>query len=590
MLDIDYEYVTNRAALPAIAEELIRVDCYGLDTETAGTSVSPLDGVIRLIQLNLPSGIYVIDLFQVREASVLFDAMNKTDAIAIGHNLKFEQKWLLYHHRVVLKRLFCTMRASFLIYNGKNLRHDIYSVIERELNMSPPVEDNQLSDWGRPRLTQSQLDYAAFDVVPLFDLRIALKKKLAKWGLNKAALLEFQVILPEGAIENKGIPFNKEKWLRIADENKIKAADLRSQLTAELPNPSNQLCFPGIDPPFNLDSPSQLLKSIQKLGVDADSTREINLAAFLADFPILKKLFAYRESSKAYSAFGPKYIDHIHPLTGRIHCDFYPFTAAGRYATSGPNLGQVPRDKRFRACFEPGNGRKIIVVDFSGIEMRGAAQITKDPTLTAIFKQGKDVHRATAAIIARKAEEEITKDERQRAKSANFGFLYGMGSDKFILYAQMGYGVTFSPAQAKSLRSDWFGTFSGIRAWQKKIVELSKRRGYSRTLSGRIRHYPRPEEVYSEYMNTPVQGSCTGDGMKLSLRNVYDRLQKYGDDVFMVHHVHDEIVTECGGDPDLVEAVNQDVCEGMKEAMAGLIPDIPIEVEGGAGSSWAEKG
>ena len=589
MLTVEYKYVVSREDLPSIAEELIRVDAYGLDIETAGTSIHPMDGKIRLIQLKLPSGIYVIDLFQVRDASCIFDAMRETNAIVIGFNLKFEQRWLLYHHNVVFRRLFCAFRASNLIYNGKNLRHDLYSVLARELDIAPQVEDRQMSDWSAFVLTKEQLDYAAFDVQHLFELRGALKIKLAKWSLNKVALIEFNVILPEASVENHGLPFDKDMWMSLAADNEIKSKALRMELIRELPNPSDQLCFPGIDPPFNLDSPVQLLKSLRKLGVKTESTREIHLASFISAFPVLQKLFLYREASKSLSSFGIEYLVHIHPKTGRIHCNFYPFTAAGRYATSHPNLGQIPRDKRFRKCFRPGKGKVLIIVDYSGIEMRGGAYVSRDPTLILIFKSGKDVHRATAAIIAGKSEADVTKDERQKAKSANFGFLYGMGSAKFILYAQMGYKVTFSPAEAKELRSSWLKAYSGVQVWQSEVVEEGKRRGYSRTLSGRIRFYENPDEVYSEYMNTPVQGSCTGDGIKLALRNVYDRLLKYNGRAFITHHVHDEIITECEDDPELIPAVKNDVQEGMKEAMGVLIPDIPIDVEGGVGTSWAEK-
>jgi len=446
------------------------------------------------------------------------------------------------------------------------------------------VSDQGLSDWTRPQLTSDQLLYAAEDVNWLHALREVMKPKLKASGLLRTALIEFGAVLPEAAVENKGFYLDRERWLALAVENKKLAEQYRHEVVHTLPNPTEQLTFAGMDPKFNLNSPKQLIKSLAKLGIETDSTAEMVLAQYVAEYPEVAKLFLYREYSKSVSSFGPDYLKHIDAITGRIHSDFYPFTGAGRYASSNPNLQQIPRDKRFRKCFRAAAGMLFAAADYSGIEMRAMAEASGDPVLTRLFKAGGDAHRHTASIVNKIRPEEVTRQQRQGAKPVNFGFLYGMGAEKFVAYALKEYNQAFTIGEAQTLRSRYFEGYQGVARWQKRTVRDGGRTGLSRTFCGRLRHLSK--DKYTEYLNTPIQGSCA-DGLKKALRRVYKLLKKkYGDDADIVHHVHDEIIAECK--KEIAQDVAKDIETGMKEAMEEVLKKVPVDVEAKIGEDWAE--
>ena len=613
-----------------------------------GAAFSPHLGRIRLCSINTGKQSYVIDLFKTGTLGPVRDALHNPNEetgagrpIVVGQNIKFDQIYLLAHEGIELWPIFDTFRASAVIHNGRNLGHNLYDLYARELKIGPQAPDHGGSDWGLNELSREQLDYAAEDVIWLPSLRDKLRPQLEKHGLLFTAFLEFGAILPEAWVEINGFPINPKKWLALAAENKIKRNAAGAELLKILPNPRGQMMLPGaadwmfgpdvIDQwvqqqqddedseeeaipssvlakqfartlkrgkkdksQFNLDSSAQLLESLRRLGgrlAKLENTNEMNLAMYSSEFSAIAKLLDYREFATKVKSFGPDYLEWINPVTKRIHPGYFPLLAAGRYACSKPNLAQIPRDKAFRKCFEAPEGWKMVVCDFSGIEMRLAAEISGDPTLMRVFQKGIDPHRYTASIITKKPAEAVTKEERQQAKPANFGFLYGMQAEKFVLYAMKNYGVKLTLDQSREFRTAYFNEFSGLRTWHERTLYAGKRDGISRTIRGRLR-YLDPNKAHNEFLNTPVQGSGA-DGLKAALRRVYFRLRKVGTDkVRMVHHVHDEIVTLTRDDrdePELVEHVKHELSAGMKEGMEQIMTKVPVEAEASAGSSWADK-
>jgi DNA polymerase I-like protein with 3'-5' exonuclease and polymerase domains len=614
----EYYLVTERGDLQEVAKAILACKVFGLDIET--TSLDPRDGKIRLIQISDGEKIYVVDLFRTDGPGPIPHAIEKTEAICIVQNLKFEQKWFKYHHCIDIWPAFDPFRASAIIYNGKKMGHNLYDLYARELDSYPGTDDLGRTDWGGT-LTKSQYDYAADDVTRLHALRDVLRKKLQDWSLLQTALVEFGVVLPEAEVELNGIYLDRESWLEVAEANREGADRLRAQLFAALPNPTDQLILPGIAPPskntrttknvFNIDSPDQILKALQKMGlqrtikledgtskkIPIDSTAEILLAQYAAKYPVVKDLFKYREFSKNLSSFGPKFLEHISPHTGRVHPDYWPFTGAGRYSCSKPNLQQIPRDPRFRSCFRAAEGNRLCAADYAGVEMRIAAEVARARALAAVFTSGKDAHTNTAALINGISYEEVAegvaagdpkyKLMRQQAKAVNFGLLYGMGAKKLVLYAMANYGVTLSQREADSFRRKYFEAYPGLKRWHNISYRDGQRMGFTRTLNGRIR-YLDPEKAYSEWFNTPVQGTGA-DGLKKSLRNVLFRLREHvGDDARIVHHVHDEIIVEAKDDPDCIREVKCQIEEGMKDALRTMVKNVPVVVDASDGTNWAE--
>jgi DNA polymerase I-like protein with 3'-5' exonuclease and polymerase domains len=580
-----YEVVRDPRRLEQVANEIHEASEVSLDLETVG--FIPHRGKIRLCSVNTGKGVYVIDMFETKTLGPVVDALRSSNAVKIGQNLKFDQRWLLHHENLELHRIFDTYRASALIHNGrKHLGNNLYDLYERELGIGPGTADLGGSNWAG-NLSQEHFDYAAEDVIHLPKLREKLKPQLAKWGLNQTALIEFEAILPEAALENSGFRLDAEPWMALYRENAILANKLQAELLAELPHPAGQLGLPGMTPSFNIGSTQQLQKSLARLGLDVDSTNEETLAMNAGKFPILKKLIDFKKVKKLCDAFGPDFLEHIDPQTGRIHARFFPFTGAGRYSCSDPNLQQIPRLKAFRGCFRPGPGRKLIVNDYSQIELRIAAEISGDATMLEAYKRGEDIHRLTAALVNQVDLSEVTKAMRQMAKAINFGLIYGLGAARLVIYAQTAYGVTMTEAQAQSFRKRYFEGYAGISSWHRKALNEGKAKKMARTLSGRLR-WLEDEKAHNEFLNTPVQGTGA-DGLKRALRKVYDRLKKYGGKVFLTHMVHDEIVLDSVDDPEILAAAQLDLKEGMEEGIAPLLKKVPADSEGGTGDSWADK-
>jgi DNA polymerase-1 len=609
-----YTVVTDEHLLAAIAREIESADVIGLDLETAkiggGGSFDPLTGRVRLCSVNTGQGLYIIDLYKTKTLGPVVDAFRRTKGVTVGQNMKFDQKWLLWHFDLEIGKLFDTLRASSIIYAGlPGLKHDLWSLYKRELGEAATVEDLGGSDWDGT-LTQRQLDYAADDIDKLPRLRDVLKKKIVDARLVKIAQLEFNAVLPEACMELNGFFLNKDMWLTRTASDRVQLERLRASLLSKLPNPSNQLGLFG-PAAFNLDSTDQLLRSLGMLGVkqkwkDPETgltktvplmdTKEMTLAMEADRWPILKEVIEYRGYAQSVKAFGEEYLKNIHPTSGRIHSSYFPFTDTGRYANRGPNLQQVPRGGAFRDCFRAEPGRTLAICDWSNIEMRIVAEISKDPVLIKVFRDDRDAHYATASLVTGKPESEIVKAERQQAKPVNFGFIYGMQAARLVMYAKQGYGVSFTENQARTFRRRFFEAYAGIDSWHRLAMDSGKRQRETRTAWGR-RRIIKDEKAHNEFYNSPIQGTGA-DGLKVAIRNVYDRMKKLagrtpllgkGAKCAPVHMVHDEIVCEHDEDPELEIHVRQELHDGMIEGIAPMLPSVPTRAEVGGGRSWASK-
>jgi len=422
-----YRLVTSALDLSKVADEVARAEVLGLDIETCKDK-SPRRGKLRILSLNTGQGDpWVLDLFQTQTLGPVVDALRDSQAIKVGQNLKYEQAWFLYLHGLELWPLFDTYRSSAILYNGKGYGHNLWDIQRRELGVEATGPDFSAPEHWEGVLAPEHYRYAAGDTIYMPLLRDKLKEKLGKHGLLKTALTEFGAILPETAVELAGFPLDPEAWLALAQKNAEEKGVRRKTLLHALPHPKSQVALPGFDPDFNLDSPAQILRSLALLGIEVPDTREMTLAMYASAHPVLQDFIAYRGVSKLLSSFGPEYLKHIDPETHRIHSEFFPFTAAGRYACSKPNLAQIPREKAFRACFKAPPRRRFVISDYSNIEMVIVAEISGDKILIQVFQTGGDAHYTTASILLDKQIEAVTKAERQQAKPVNFGFCVAEG-------------------------------------------------------------------------------------------------------------------------------------------------------------------
>lgn len=510
---LKYSVVTERSELRSVAQKVHDATHIGFDIETAipgrGATFDPILGKIRLVQLNIEQEIFVLDLWRIGHHEVLLEAMRTSKAVFIIHNAKFEQKWFWHHYRFEFWPLFDTLRASGLIYNGKVLEPltekgktalDLDSCVKRELNQTPVNVGKGGSDWSGT-LSESQLNYAAEDVLRLPDLYRVLRDKLKRLGLFQVATLEFAVALPEATCELNGLPVDQDAWKALAGHHRCESRRLAEELFYELPHPKGMLALPGLNGSWNLNSPDQLLQALHRAGCHVPDTSRNTLAMQAGKFGVLKKVLEHRTHTTRLKMFGDDWLGYIHPKTGRVHTSYYSLLASGRYSSSDPNLQQIPREKRYRACFKAPPGKVFIVADYAGIEMRLVAEVSGDERLIKVFQDNQCAHYSTASLIMQKPIDQITAYERQMSKPVNFGFCYGMREKTFVLYAYGNYGVAMTLQQAKKFRKRYFEGYRGVAAWHSSI-EAQCEAGLKmvRTMSGRIRFLD-PKKHHNEYKN-----------------------------------------------------------------------------------------
>jgi DNA polymerase-1 len=296
-------------------------------------------------------------------------------------------------------------------------------------------------------------------------------------------------------------------------------------------------------------------------------------------------VLALREAGKQ-SQQAETLVKHIHK-DGRIHGRFEPLgTATGRFSAKEPNLQNIGRGD-LREAFVAPAGRRLVVADYSQIELRAAAAIAGEGKMIDAYKAGIDLHKLTAASVLGKPVDEVTGPDRQLAKAVNFGLLYGQSAPGLVRYAAAAYGVTMTEDQARSIRGAFFRSYPRLRQWHGESHNRAER-GVTevRTRTGRQRLIPTNAsdwERFTALVNTPVQGGAA-DGMKRAITLVASRLPE---GAMLVSTVHDELIVEC---PEVLAQECKEVVTGaMVEAMAALFPEVPVEVEASVCTSWAGK-
>jgi DNA polymerase-1 len=569
-------FCSLRSDLDRIALDLTGADRIALDIETygprKGDGLDPWKGDIRLLSLRRENGtIWTIDLRAVGyELGPLKRILE--DAGIIAHNAKFDLLWLRVKCGLFAKRVHCTLTAARLLVAGTKPGNNLDQCLERYLGIQP-ASDHSRSDWASMLLTEDQLAYAARDVAHLHDLLATMESELAASGLDTVWALESNLLPCVVGMEATGMHVEREKLRYIADDAHKLAQQASDDLRAALGNP-------GINPA----SPAQLLAALRANGLKLESTAEEKLKE-ADDGHLVPLVLAFREASKRAQQ-AESLIDHIQQ-DGRIHGRFEPLgTATGRFSSKEPNLQNIGRGE-IREAFTAPQGKRLIVADYSQVELRAAAAIAGETKMIEAYQAGADLHKLTAATVLGKPEDQVTKSDRQLAKSVNFGLIYGQSAPGLVRYAATSYGVTMDEDEATRIRQAFFRTYSRLRQWhgvshnraEEGVTEVRTRTGRRRLIPSTASDWER----FTALVNTPVQGG-TADGMKHALVLIHERLPK---SARIVSTVHDEVVVECNeGSSDECREI---ITTAMIEAMAALFPEVPVEVETNICTTWAEK-
>lgn len=555
-----------------------------VDLETTG--LDPHAARIRLVQLaaeGLPVLVFDAPSFLSDPRGMdLLRGLLTGPAVKVFQNAKFDLQFLMALG-IAPRPLFDTMLAARLLYLPGMLRRVNLETLAAQYLGETLDKREQKGAWGSETLTDAQIEYAARDAEILLRLRHALLPQIKAAGLVKVAEIEFACVRAIAQMELRGIHLDRRAWHALADRTLRERDVALEALYAYTGRPAAQTTFWGEDEILgqNFDSNAFVLDLLHRNGIPAQATAKHDLYPYRAH-PLVQALTAYRKAAKALSAVLEPVAACVHPATARLHPKYGQIAAySGRMSCANPNIQQIPRAPAFRACFAAPEGRSLILADYSQIELRVAAQISRDARMLAAYQNGEDLHLLTASLMTGKPMHAVTKQERQAAKAVNFGLVFGMGAAGLRQYAGQTYGVDMTADQAALFRARFFAAYKGLADWHQRLKDSPPKEG--RTLTGR-RYAVSKDPSLPEMSNAPVQGTAA-DIVKKALGLLADRLE--GTDTWMVGVVHDEILLECPeADGPAMAALLKDT---MEEAANAILPLVPASVEAKASANWAEK-
>ncbi|KHT41535.1 DNA polymerase I [Vibrio sinaloensis] len=596
-----YETILDEATFNTWLEKLKAADVFAFDTETdsldymvanlVGLSFATQEGVAAYV----PVAHDYLDAPQQLDRdwvlAQLKPILEDDTQAKVGQNLKYDAS-VLARYGIEMKGIkHDTMLASY-VYNSVGGKHDMDSLALRFLQHSC-ISFEQIAGKGKKQLTFNQIEldqaspYAAEDADVTLRLHNRIMANIEKDEQLKAIYEEIEVPLVPvlSRIERTGV---------LIDDMKLAA---QSQEIAQRLDELEQKAYEIAEQEFNMNSPKQLqallfdkmgLPVIKKTPSGTPSTNEEVLQELALDYPLPKLILEYRGLAKLKSTYTDKLPKMINPETGRVHTSYHQaVTATGRLSSTDPNLQNIPirndEGRRIRQAFIAPHGYKIMAVDYSQIELRIMAHLSGDKALLDAFQQGKDIHAATAAEIMGTTIDQVSSEQRRRAKAVNFGLIYGMSA--FGLAKQLG----IPRGEAQDYMNTYFERYPGVMQYMEDTRSAAAEQGYVETIFGRRLHLPeiksrngmRRKAAERAAINAPMQGTAA-DIIKKAMLLVDEWIQAEGDGrVKLLMQVHDELVFEVQ-ESALTEIESK--VQQLMESAAAL--DVPLVAEAGHGDNW----
>ncbi|CAK2842126.1 DNA polymerase I [Vibrio crassostreae] len=597
----NYETILDEASFNVWLEKLKAAEVFAFDTETdsldymvanlVGLSFATEEGVAAYV----PVAHDYLDAPQQLDRDWVLEQLKpilEDDAQAkVGQNLKYDMS-VLARYGIEMKGIkHDTMLASY-VFNSVGGKHDMDSLALRFLQHSC-ISFEQIAGKGKKQLTFNQIElgeaspYAAEDADVTLRLHNRLMENIEQDEKLKAIYEEIEVpLIPVmSRIERTGV---------FIDDMLLGA---QSQEIAVRLDELEQKAYEIAEQEFNMNSPKQLqailfekmgLPVIKKTPSGAPSTNEEVLQELALDYPLPKLIIEYRGLAKLKSTYTDKLPKMINAETGRVHTSYHQaVTATGRLSSTDPNLQNIPirneEGRRIRQAFVAQHGWKILAVDYSQIELRIMAHLSGDKALLEAFQQGKDIHAATAAEIIGVDIEQVTTEQRRRAKAVNFGLIYGMSA--FGLAKQLG----IPRGEAQHYMDTYFERYPGVMQYMEDTRSAASEQGFVETIYGRRLHLPeiqsrngmRRKAAERAAINAPMQGTAA-DIIKKAMLLVDEWIQAEGDGrVKLLMQVHDELVFEVE-ESSLAEIESK--VQELMESAAEL--EVPLVAEAGHGDNW----
>ncbi len=598
----DYQALLGEAALRDWIARLRRAPLFAFDTET--TDLAYLDAELVGLSFAVETGeaAYVPVAHEYPEAPVQLERSRVLDCLRpllesedhpkVGQNLKYDAH-VLANHGIELRGIAHDTMLQSYVLNSTATRHDLDSLALTYLGIKT-VRYEDVAGKGAKQVGFHQVALEKAVPYAAEDADIALRLHRVLWPRLQAEPslrrvyeeIEMPLVPVLMRMERHGVLIDRDELRRLSEELARRMAAIEEQV----------YCIAGET--FNLASPRQIqavlfdklgLPVLKKTPKGQPSTAEDVLQRLAESFELPRLILEHRSLSKLKSTYADRLPQQIHPRTGRVHTSYHQaVTATGRLSSSDPNLQNIPirtpEGRRIRRAFIAPSGCKLVAADYSQIELRIMAHLSGDVNLLRAFAAGEDIHRATAAEVFGVAPDQVTPDQRRRAKAINFGLIYGMSA--FGLAKQLG----IEREEAQGYIDRYFERYPGVRDYMERTRRQAYERGYVETLFGRRLHLPELQSrnaqrrQYAERtaINAPMQGSAA-DIIKRAMVAVDAWIRESGAPVKMIMQVHDELVFE------VAEDFVAEAGAAVRERMVGAaVLEVPLVVDVGVGDDWDE--
>ncbi len=594
----NYRLLQTEKDIQQLIVKLKKLPAFAWDTETTDTNPNLAEPIGMSFSAKAGEAYYVSLPEAEKERKKILKAfrqiLSSEDRTLVGQNIKYDALVLKWEGIDVEGPLFDTMIAHYLL--APEQRHNLNHLAEAYLHYTPVPIEQLIGKKGKGQLSMRSVpldvltEYAAEDADLTWQLYRILEKELKQEGLYELyQKMEAPLIYALVEMEYNGIRVDADFLNAYARELRKKLKKIEAKIFAEA----------GIE--FNINSPKQIGEVLferlkipyrwAKTKTGQYATNEEKLSELAHHYPVVQEILNHRSLSKLISTYVEALPRMINPRTGRIHSSFnQALTATGRLSSNNPNLQNIPirtpEGARVREAFVPRSEEYLILsADYSQIELRLIAAISGEEAMLEAFRQNLDIHRATAARVFNVPYDEVTREQRNKAKTVNFSIIYGAGATN--LSRQLG----IKRHEATQLIQSYFEQYPGLKAYMERTIAEAREKGYVTTIMGR-RRYLRDINSRNGVMrshaernaiNTPIQGSAA-DMIKMAMVGIHRLLKEGNYRTKMILQVHDELVFDLHKDEKevLVPLIEEKMCN----ALPGL--NVPIVVDVGIGQNWLE--
>ena len=592
----EYQLIETEEDARKLFDLFVTKQILSLDTET--TSVNPIDAELVGLSFAAEEGkAFYVAIPAEREkaeriVNIFKPLYESPDILKIGQNIKYDMEVLMNYGVRLSAPMFDTMIAHYVLQPEQ--KHNMDILAETLLNYQTVHIDELIGPKGKGQKSMRDLspasvcDYAAEDADVTLRLYNVLKPRLKEAGVEQLFYdIEMPLVPVLADMETTGVRLDTEA---LAETSKV--------LTERMKQIERNI-YELAGHEFNIASPKQvgevlfgemkIVEKPKKTKTGQYVTSEEVLQQLRSKAPIVADILEHRGLKKLLGTYVDALPKLINPRTGHIHTSFnQAVTATGRLSSSDPNLQNIPvrgeDGKEIRKCFIPEPGELFFSADYSQIELRVMAHLSGDKNMIEAFREGYDIHAATAARIYKEKIEDVSRDQRTKAKRANFGIIYG------ITVFGLAERLEISRDEAKQFIDGYFETFPDVHAYMEKAKELAREHGYAETFFHRRRYLPditshnATVRNFAERnaINAPIQGSAA-DIIKIAMVKIYERFRKEGIRSRMILQVHDEL--NFSVIPEEKEKVERIVLEEMQNAYP---LQVPLVADSGWGKNWLE--